>query len=88
MPHAFSYARIWLFEDFDGLIDFHSIYDILVAPCFKILLRLEAGYPALRCDRCHNLKQNIGHTHNTHTKRTTTQTNTRTKHTTKPLAII
>jgi len=34
-----------------------------VAPCFKNLLRLEAGYPALRC---HNLKQNTGHTHNTH----------------------
>ena len=35
---------------------------ILVAPCFKNLLRLEAGYPALRC---HILKQNTGHTHNT-----------------------
>jgi len=27
---------------------------ILVAPCFKNLLRLEAGYPALRC---HNLEE-------------------------------
>ena len=27
-------------------------YCVLVAPCFKNLLRLEAGYPALRC---HNL---------------------------------
>jgi len=29
-----------------------STINILVAPCFKNLLRLEAGYPALRC-RCH-----------------------------------
>jgi len=42
-----------------------TIY-ILVAPCFKNLLRLEAGYPALRC---HNLKQNTGHTHNTHRRK-------------------
>ena len=35
-----------------------------MAPCLKNLLRLEAGYPALRC---RNLKQNTGqeeeHTH-------------------------
>ena len=30
------------------------LQDILVAPCFKNLLRLEAGYPALRC---HNLEE-------------------------------
>jgi len=30
------------------------IYIILVAPCFKNILRLEAGYPALRC---HNLEE-------------------------------
>jgi len=53
-------------------------------PASKNLLRLEAGYPALRC---HILKQNTGHTHNTHNTRTTTQPNTRaTKHTTKPLS--
>ena len=40
-----------------------------MAPCFKNLLRLEAGYPALRC---HILKQNTGHTHNTHNTGTTT----------------
>ena len=34
------------------------IYNILVAPCFKNLFRLEAGYPALRC---HNLEEE--HTH-------------------------
>ena len=44
---------------------------ILVAPCFKNLLRLEAGYPALRC---HNLKQSTGHTHTTHTTKTKTKT--------------
>jgi len=42
-----------------------------VAPCFKNLLRLEAGYPALKC---HNL-QNTGHTHNTHNTGTTTPPN-------------
>ena len=49
----------------------YAIYYILVAPCFKNLLRLrlEAGYPALRC---HNLKQTTGHTHNTHNTGTTT----------------
>ena len=31
-------------------------------PASKNLLRLEAGYPALRC---HNLKQSTGHTHTT-----------------------
>jgi len=31
-----------------------STTDILVAPCFNNLLRLEAGYPALRC---HNLEE-------------------------------
>ena len=56
---------------------------ILVAPCFKNLLRLEAGYPALRC---HIVKQNTGHTHNTHNTGTTTPPNTRTKHTTEPLS--
>jgi len=34
--------------------------DILVAPCFKNLLRLEAGYPALRC---HVVKQNTEEEH-------------------------
>jgi len=62
-----------------------------VAPRFKNLLRLEAGYPALRCHSlkqntghthnthntgtCHNLKQNAGHTHNTHNTGTTTPPN-------------
>ena len=45
-----------------------------MTPCFKNLLRLEAGYPALRCN---NLKQNTGHTHNTHNTGTTTPPNTR-----------
>ena len=56
---------------------------ILVAHCFKNILRLEAGYPALRC---HIVKQNTGHTHNTHNTGTTTPPNTRTKHTTEPLS--
>ena len=43
----------------------YSVY-ILVAPRFKNLLRLEAGYPALRC---HNFKTiNRSHAHNTHDK--------------------
>jgi len=49
-----------------------------MAPCFKKKLRLEAGYPALRC---HNLKQNTGHMHNTHNTRTTKhERNTRPNH--------
>jgi len=57
-------------------LDIHtSNKTILVAPCFKNLLRLEAGYPALRC---HNLKQSTGHTHTTHTTKTKTTQNSKT----------
>ena len=48
---------------YDISLYIYNIY-ILVAPCFKNILRLEAGYPALRC---HNLNQSTGHTHTTHT---------------------
>ena len=60
----------------------YCIYISWWHPASKNLLRLEAGYPALRC----HILQNTDHTHNTHTTRTTTQPNTRTKHTTKPLS--
>jgi len=54
-----------------------AIHAILVAPRFKNILRLEAGYPALRC---HNLKQSTGHTHThtTHTTKTKTTQNSKT----------
>ena len=41
----------------NALLYMTYIIIILVAPCFKNLLRLEAGYPALRC---HILEE--GHT--------------------------
>jgi len=41
------------------------------------------GRKSFRVGRRLFFKQNTGHTHNTHTTRTTTQPNTRTKHTTK-----
>jgi len=44
-------------------------------PASKNLLRLEAGYPALRC---HIIKQSTGHTHTTHTTKTKTTQNSKT----------
>jgi len=46
----------------------HSTADIaiLVAPCFKNLLRLEAGYPALRCHNLNN--QQVTRTQHTRDK--------------------
>jgi len=48
-----SNINISIYKYYIGGISDPSVY-ILVAPCFKNLLRLEAGYPALRC---HNLEE-------------------------------
>ena len=50
--HVYIYIHIYI-DLIIYIMQMNNIY-ILVAPRFKNLLRLEAGYPALRC---HNLEE-------------------------------
>ena len=66
------------------------VYNILVAPRFKNLLRLEVGYPALRCHILNNQQQQVTRTQHTRKKQRrhrtakhqTTHTHTRHTHAT------